>query len=51
MFQKENTLPFMALNKVSDMSAADWLSQTHMKSYRKFLRVEIPIKHSRWYNK
>ena len=24
---------FMALNRASDMSVADWLSQTHMKSF------------------
>ena len=50
---------FMALNEASDVSAADWLSQTHMKNYRNFSRVvirlflveEIPIKHSSLYNK
>ena len=49
----------MALNRASDMSAADWLSQTHVKNYRKFSRlvirffsaVEIPIQHSNLYNK
>ena len=45
------------LNRASDMSAADWLSQTHEKNYRNFSRVvirsftglllvEIPIKNS-----
>ena len=49
----------MALNEASDVSAADWLSQTHMKNYRNFSRVvirlflveEIPIKHSSLCNK
>ena len=31
---------FMALNRASDMSATDWLSQTHGK-YRNFSRVVI----------
>jgi len=26
----------MALNKVSDVFAADWLSQNHLKNYRNF---------------
>ena len=50
---------FMALNRASDVSAADWRSQTHVKNYRTFSRVEtrffsveeIPIKHSSLYNK
>ena len=49
----------MALNRGSEVSAADWLSQTHLKSHRNFLRVvvrffsvvEIPMKHSSLYNK
>jgi len=40
------------------IKATDWLSQTHVKNYCNFLRVEvqfvsevgIPIKHSRLYN-
>ena len=48
----------MALNKVSDMSAADWLSQTHVKNNENFSRVvirffsvvEIPINYSSLYN-
>ena len=31
----------MALNRASDMPAADWLSQTQVKNYRNFLRVVI----------
>ena len=50
---------FMALNRASNMSAADWLFQTHAKNYRNFSRVvirlfsevKIPIKHSSLYNK
>ena len=50
---------FMALNRASDVSAADWRSQSHVKNYRNlsraeirfFLVVEIPIKHSCLYNK
>ena len=50
---------FTALNRASDVLAADWLSQTHVKNYRNFSRVvirffsvvEIPIKHSSLYNK
>ena len=47
---------FMALNKVSDVSAADWLSQAHVQkiSYvmiRYFSVVEIPLKHSSLNNK
>ena len=50
---------FMALNGVSDVSAADWLSQTLVKNYEKFsgvlirlfLVVKISIKHSSLYNK
>ena len=30
----------MKLSKESDVSAADWLSQTRAKSYRNFSRVE-----------
>ena len=44
----------MALNRVSDMSAADWLSQTPVKNeavIRFFSVVEIPIKHSSLHNK
>ena len=49
----------MALNRVSDVPAANWLSQTHVKNYRNFLPVvirffsvvEIPIKHPSLYNK
>ena len=54
MFEKENALPFIHGTKASDMSAADWLSETHRKNYDNFscgvipflLVVEIPIKHS-----
>ena len=51
----------MVLNWASNMSAADWLLQTHVKNLRKFSRmetrlifskkVEIPLKHSTLYNK
>ena len=49
----------MALNKATDVPAADWLSQTHVKNYRHisrvvirfFSEVEIPMKHSSLYNK
>ena len=49
----------LVLNRVSDVPAADWLSQTHVKKYRNFsllvIRffsvVEIPTKHSSLYNK
>ena len=49
----------MAPNKASDVSAADWLSQTHVKNYGYFSRVvigffsmvEIPIKHFSLYDK
>ena len=42
----------MELNRASEVSAADWLSQTHVENYRNFLgeaiqflsEVEIPIK-------
>ena len=45
----------MELNRASEVSAADWLSQTHVENYRNFLReaiqffleVEIPIKGAR----
>ena len=48
---------FMALNRASDVSAADWLFQTHVKICRNFPRavirffsvVEIPIKHPSLY--
>ena len=44
----------MALNRASDMSAADWLSQTRVENYCNFssvvrwflLLVEVPLKHS-----
>ena len=47
------------LNTVSGIPAADWLSQTHAKSYRNFSCVmmqlfsvvEIPVKHSSLNNK
>ena len=50
---------FMALNRASDVPAADWLSQTQVKNYSNFSCVvillssvvEIPIKHSSLYNK
>ena len=47
---------FMALNKASDVSAADRLSQAHVQkiSYvvmRYFSVVEIPLKHFSLYNK
>ena len=50
---------FMGLNRASNVPAADWLFQTHVKNYRNFSRVvigffsvvEIPIKHSILYNK
>lgn len=32
---------FIALNKVSDVAAADWLSQTHTKNYLNFSCLEI----------
>ena len=46
-------------NRASDMAAADWPSQTHVKNYRNFSSVtigffsvvEIPIKHSSLYIK
>ena len=52
----------MALNRASDVPAADWLSQTQKKNYRSFSGVvirfdtlcpsgEIPVKHSISYNK
>ena len=31
----------MALNRASDATAADWLSQTHVTNYRDFSRVVI----------
>ena len=45
----------MALNRASEVSAANWLSQTHEENYRNFSHVairffsevEIPMKHSR----
>ena len=50
---------FMALNRASDMSAADWLSQRHVTNYCNFScvviwffsEVGIPIRHSSLYNK
>ena len=44
----------MALNRASDMSAADWLSQTRVENYCNFScvvkwffsLVEVPLKHS-----
>ena len=60
MQQKENVLPFFqALNRANDnMSAADSLSQTHVKNYRNFSRVvirlfsvvEVSVKHCSLYN-
>ena len=48
----------MALNRASDVPAADWLSQTLVKNRnfslvvtRFFLVVEIPINHYSLYNK
>lgn len=49
----------MALNRVSNMSEPDWLSQTHKKNYRNishvvirfFSVVVIPKKHSSLYIK
>ena len=38
---------FMALNKASDMSTADWLSQAHVKKYRYFSYVFSYI--SQWW--
>ena len=58
-FKKRNRCySLMARNSVSDMSAADWLFQTHVKNYRSFPRVvigflsavEIPIKLSSLYH-
>ena len=31
----------MVLKGARDMSAADWLSQTHVKTFRYFLRVVV----------
>ena len=51
-FHRENELPFIqALNRLSDVLAADWLSETRVKNYRNFhifkcSEVEISIKHS-----
>ena len=50
---------FMVLNRMSELSAADWLSQTGVKNYCNFSRVviwfflvvQIPIKHSCLYYK
>ena len=51
---------FMVLNRASDVPAADWLSQTHVKNCCNFvmfgdtfffLMVRIPLKHSSLYNK
>ena len=33
----------MVLNRLSELSVADWLSQTHMKNYHNFSCVEIPL--------
>ena len=49
----------MALNGASDVPAADWLPQTHVKNYHNFscvvirfsLEVEIPLTHFSLYNK
>ena len=48
---------FMELSRLSDLSAADWLSQKHMRNYHNFSRVEVPfsaveisIKHSILYS-
>ena len=50
----------LVLNRASDVPAANWLSQTHVKYYRNFSllvipffsTVEIPTKHSSlYYNK
>ena len=58
-FQKRTRChSFMALKRASDLSAADWLSQTHVKNPRTFSFVEIwflsvveiPIKNSSLYN-
>ena len=50
---------FMALNGASDVLAADWLPQTHVKNYHNFScvvirfssEVEIPLTLFRLYNK
>ena len=50
---------FVAQNRASDVTTADWLSQTHVKSYCNFSRmvvrffsvVEIPIRHSSLHDK
>ena len=57
--KRTRCLSVMALNRASEVSAADWISQIHVKSYRNLSRVvilffsvvEIPIKHSSLYNK
>ena len=49
----------VAIIKATDVSAVNWLSQTHVKNYCNFSlvevqfvsEVEIPIKYSRLYNK
>ena len=61
IFQKENALPLVhGANRASDVPAADWLSQTHVKNCCNFvmfgdtfffLMVRIPLKHSSLYNK
>ena len=58
---KKRTLyhSFMALNRASGKSEADWPSQTHDKNYHNFSHVvigffsvlEILVKHSSLYNK
>ena len=58
---KKRTLCYSltALNRASDVSAADWLSHTQVKNYRNFSRVlirffsvvEILVKHCGLYNK
>ena len=42
-FKKRTRCHSMALNRASDMSAADWLSQTQVKNYRNFLLVVIRL--------
>ena len=39
--KKKCSHSFMAVNKVSDVSAADWLNQTHAKNCHNFSHVEI----------
>ena len=51
---------FMAINRASDVSAADWLSQTHVENYRNFssgvtwffsVEEEVSTQQSSLYNK